>query len=155
MRIAALVPALLLAATTQAAADWRRAGESANATFYLNEDTIRRDGAMTWMWNITDYREQQTWEGYTFLSSKSQSEYDCERRRVRIILEQGFTGHMAQGKTTYSIDKEGGIVMRPAPKMTDQKCEKCQKPMLLRIGKRGPFLTCSGFPRCRNLKKAV
>ena len=56
-------------------------------------------------------------------------------------------------KTTYSIDKEGNLVMRPPPQMTDKKCEKCGKPMLRRFGKRGPFLTCSGFPRCRNLKK--
>jgi DNA topoisomerase-1 len=58
-------------------------------------------------------------------------------------------------KTTYSVDKEGNLVMRPPPKMTDIKCEKCGKPMLLRVGKRGPFITCSGFPRCRNLKKAA
>ena len=57
-------------------------------------------------------------------------------------------------KTTYSVDKEGNFFMRPPPQMTDKKCEKCGKPMLLRVGKRGPFLTCSGFPRCRNLKKA-
>jgi len=56
-------------------------------------------------------------------------------------------------KTTYSIDKEGNLIMRPPPVMTDIKCEKCSKPMLLRVGKRGPFLACSGFPRCRNLKK--
>ena len=31
------------------------------------------------------------------------------------------------------------------------KCEKCGSPMLKRIGKRGPFLTCSAFPKCRNL----
>jgi len=58
-------------------------------------------------------------------------------------------------KTTFSIDKEGNIIIRPAPQMTDQKCEKCKKPMLLRVGKRGPFLACSGFPRCRNLKKVA
>lgn len=57
-------------------------------------------------------------------------------------------------KTTYSVDKEGKLLMRPPPVVTDKKCEKCGKVMLLRVGKRGPFLTCSGFPRCRNLKKA-
>ncbi len=56
-------------------------------------------------------------------------------------------------KTTYSIDKAGNIIVRPPPQMTDRKCEKCGKPMLLRQGKRGPFITCSGFPRCRNLKR--
>ena len=50
-------------------------------------------------------------------------------------------------------DKSGNVIYRPPPQMTDKKCEKCTKPMLLRVGKRGPFLACSGFPRCRNLKK--
>ncbi len=58
-------------------------------------------------------------------------------------------------KTTASVDKEGKILIRPEPQMTDKKCEKCGKAMLLRVGKRGPFLTCSGYPRCRNLKKAT
>jgi DNA topoisomerase-1 len=56
-------------------------------------------------------------------------------------------------RTTLSIDKSGNVIYRPPPQMTDKKCEKCSKPMLLRVGKRGPFLACSGFPRCRNLKK--
>ena len=51
------------------------------------------------------------------------------------------------------LDREGNKVIRPEPQATDQKCEKCGKMMLLRVGKRGPFLACSGFPRCRNLKK--
>jgi DNA topoisomerase I len=58
-------------------------------------------------------------------------------------------------KTTLSIDKSGNVIYRPPPQMTDKKCEKCTKPMLLRVGKRGPFLACSGFPRCRNLKKVA
>lgn len=58
-------------------------------------------------------------------------------------------------KTTYSVDKEGNLIIKPPPVMTDKKCEKCGKAMLLRVGKRGPFITCSGFPRCRNLKKAA
>jgi DNA topoisomerase-1 len=37
---------------------------------------------------------------------------------------------------------------------TDEVCEDCGKPMLLRVGRRGPFLACSGFPDCRNTKPA-
>ena len=29
---------------------------------------------------------------------------------------------------------------------------KCQSPLWLRTGKRGFFLACSGFPKCRNIK---
>ena len=47
------------------------------------------------------------------------------------------------------------MVMRPPPQMTDKKCEKCGKPMLLRVGKRGPFLTCSGFPALPQPQKST
>ncbi len=42
-----------------------------------------------------------------------------------------------------------------APKVeevTDQKCEKCDRPMIARWGRFGRFLACSGFPECRNSK---
>lgn len=31
-------------------------------------------------------------------------------------------------------------------------CERCGRPMVIRKGKRGEFIACSGFPRCRNTK---
>lgn len=44
-------------------------------------------------------------------------------------------------------------VAQGAPKVveaTDQICEKCSRPMVIRWGRRGRFLACSGFPECRN-----
>jgi DNA topoisomerase-1 len=35
---------------------------------------------------------------------------------------------------------------------TDEKCEKCEKPMIVRWGRFGQFLACSGFPECKNTK---
>jgi DNA topoisomerase-1 len=72
-----------------------------------------------------------------------------DSRRGQFLACSGFP----ECRTTFSIDKQGNKVIRPEPEMTDQKCEKCGKPMLKRIGKRGPFLACSGFPKCRNIKK--
>ena len=37
-----------------------------------------------------------------------------------------------------------------APQPADVACPKCGQPMLIREGKRGRFLACSGYPRCRN-----
>ncbi len=51
------------------------------------------------------------------------------------------------------IDRDGNKIIRPAPEMTDKKCDKCGSAMLKRFGKRGPFLACSAFPKCRNIKK--
>jgi DNA topoisomerase-1 len=35
---------------------------------------------------------------------------------------------------------------------TDEVCEKCGRPMVIRWGRNGKFLACSGFPECRNTK---
>jgi DNA topoisomerase-1 len=33
---------------------------------------------------------------------------------------------------------------------TDEVCEKCGRPMVIKSGRFGRFLSCSGFPECRN-----
>ncbi len=35
---------------------------------------------------------------------------------------------------------------------TDIACEKCGKPMVIRWGRNGRFLACSGYPECKNTK---
>jgi DNA topoisomerase-1 len=35
---------------------------------------------------------------------------------------------------------------------TDEVCEKCSKPMVIKLGRYGKFLACTGFPECRNAK---
>ncbi len=40
------------------------------------------------------------------------------------------------------------------PQQTDEVCEVCGKPMLLRVGRRGPFLACSGYPECKHTRPA-
>lgn len=42
-------------------------------------------------------------------------------------------------------------VKRQAAK-TDEVCEECGKPMVIKWGRRGRFLSCSDFPTCRNAK---
>ncbi len=38
---------------------------------------------------------------------------------------------------------------------TDIICEQCGKPMVIKIGRYGKFLACSGFPECKNTRKIV
>ncbi len=35
---------------------------------------------------------------------------------------------------------------------TEEICEKCGKPMVIRLGRFGKFMACSGFPECKNTK---
>jgi DNA topoisomerase-1 len=36
---------------------------------------------------------------------------------------------------------------------TEEVCEKCSKPMVIKWGRNGHFLACSGYPECRNTKE--
>ena len=39
--------------------------------------------------------------------------------------------------------------------MTDETCELCGKPMVVKHGRYGEFLACSGYPECRNTRAKV
>ena len=56
--------------------------------------------------------------------------------------------------TDAEVTMEGKRVKIP-DEQTDQVCEVCGKPMVIKIGKFGKFLACSGFPECTNTKKIV
>jgi DNA topoisomerase-1 len=49
-----------------------------------------------------------------------------------------------------NLDKKGNLKFpSPPPLVTDIACPKCGNMMNLRDGKRGPWLGCRGFPKCR------
>jgi len=52
----------------------------------------------------------------------------------------------------YTRDEKGHIqaVSPPAEEVADKVCEKCGRPMVLKHGRYGDFLACSGFPECKN-----
>jgi DNA topoisomerase I len=52
----------------------------------------------------------------------------------------------------YTRDEKGHIqpVAPPADEVTDKVCEKCGKPMVIKRGRYGDFIACSGFPECKN-----
>ncbi|MEK7612139.1 MAG: type I DNA topoisomerase [Patescibacteria group bacterium] len=46
------------------------------------------------------------------------------------------------------VEKQNAV-----PEKTDVMCEKCGKPMVIKMSRFGKFLACSGFPECRSTKK--
>ena len=38
---------------------------------------------------------------------------------------------------------------------TDEICEKCGRPMVVKHGRYGKFIACSGYPECENVKKFI
>ena len=57
-------------------------------------------------------------------------------------------------KTVVNLDKKRQIKYPSIPPLeTELPCTKCDRMLYLRRGKRGPWLGCSGFPKCRGRGK--
>ena len=95
---------------------------------------------------------------------------DMLTERFPAVVDAGFTARMegeldevASGERTwppvvkefYDPLKEALDAAADAPRVeqqTDEKCEKCGKPMIVRWGRFGQFLACTGFPECKNAR---
>lgn len=71
-------------------------------TMYTDPDTIRRKGELVKMWQLHDYKTVQTEASNSFLSLKSQSEFDCAEERVRLLAVTEFSGNMGKGNVVWS-----------------------------------------------------
>jgi DNA topoisomerase-1 len=98
---------------------------------------------------------------------REETEFKCPtcgramiKRRGRFGEFLGCSGYAVKNEkgepscsVIINLDKEGNpLPPKPAPIRTSIPCEKCGSPMLLRDSKRGPFLGCSSFPKCRSTK---
>jgi DNA topoisomerase-1 len=45
--------------------------------------------------------------------------------------------------------------MRVADRPSDEICDKCGKPMVIKSGRFGDFLACTGFPECKTTKSIL
>lgn len=50
------------------------------------------------------------------------------------------------------VQAEDNIKKINLDEKTDEKCEICGKPMVIKQGRFGPFMACTGFPECKNTK---
>jgi len=92
------------------------------------------------------------------------------------VFDVGFTAQLedeldevAHGKTTWqtvvndfyqpfakTLTKKYEEVSKDelvAPEVTNEKCDLCGKPMVVKMSRFGKFLGCSGFPECKGIKK--
>lgn len=59
-------------------------------------------------------------------------------------------------KTVQKAKKEmDGVKIKLKEDETGEVCEKCGKPMVIKYGRYGRFMACSGYPDCKNVKKIV
>ena len=88
----------------------------------------------------------------------------CPKCNGELHIKVGKNGHFlacsrypeCTFSSNYTRDEKGKIhpVEPVEDKISDETCEKCGKPMVLKQGKFGPFLACSGYPDCKNTRSA-
>lgn len=62
----------------------------------------------------------------------------------------GCSGYpKCKGTRPLEFDASGNLV-EAQPILTDYKCNVCGRPMAIRTGRYGPFLSCTGYPECKN-----
>jgi len=55
-------------------------------------------------------------------------------------------------KSLEQLKQRSSEVKKSMIEVTEECCEKCGKTMVIRWGRNGRFMACSGFPKCRNTK---
>lgn len=88
-----------------------------------------------------------------------ETEHKCTKCGKPMIEKMGRFGKFLgcsdypDCKTIMKIDKEGNVLPpAPPPEPTGVTCHKCKKgELVIRQSKRGPFLGCNRFPRCRTI----
>jgi len=85
----------------------------------------------------------------------------CDKCGSRMVIKWGKFGRFMacsaypDCKNTREISRNGADAGPEAAEIEEIACEKCGRPMVLKKGRFGEFLACSGYPECRNTKKIV
>ncbi len=82
----------------------------------------------------------------------------CERCGSPMVIKWGKMGRFLactaypECKNTKDFKEVEGKIVVLEEETTDEKCDKCGRPMVVKRGRFGRFLACSGYPECRNSK---
>jgi len=83
----------------------------------------------------------------------------CDKCGAMMVIKWGRNGEFLacpsypECKNTKNLKRnEKGEVQVAAEEEVNETCEQCGRPMLLRWGKYGKFLGCSGYPECKNIR---
>jgi DNA topoisomerase-1 len=87
-----------------------------------------------------------------------QTDVVCERCGKPMVIKWGKMGRFLactgypDCKTTRDFKEVDGKVVVVEEQTTDERCENCGRPMVVKRGRFGRFLACSGYPECKTAK---
>ncbi len=83
---------------------------------------------------------------------------ECGQPLVEKLGKRGkfiaCSGYQEGCRYTRAIEK-GESREKAEPELSEEKCEKCGSPMLIKEGRYGKYLACSSYPECKNIQPLV
>jgi DNA topoisomerase-1 len=85
----------------------------------------------------------------------------CEKCGAMMVVRWGRRGEFLacpkypECRNTKNFRREGEQIVVADVEETDEVCDKCGKPMRVRVGRYGKFLGCSGYPECNGIRPLV
>ncbi len=80
----------------------------------------------------------------------------CEKCQKQMVIKWGrfgrflaCSGYPDCKNTKEFVETEGEIKIISKETKTDRVCKKCSKPIIIKTGRFGRFLACSGYPECQ------
>jgi DNA topoisomerase-1 len=120
-------------------------------------------GEMDWLKVLQDFytlfseRLETAYEAMEDLKANPKpADQDCDKCGKPMVYRFNKNGRFIacsgypDCKNTISVNEDGENVVKEAPIPTDEVCDKCGASMVIRKGKRGQFMACSAFPKCKN-----
>lgn len=89
-----------------------------------------------------------------------ETEHKCEKCSATMVIKWGRRGEFLacsaypECKNTMEFKREDGkiIPIKGTAEVEGEVCEKCDSAMVLKKGRFGAFLACSGYPECKNTR---
>ncbi len=89
------------------------------------------------------------------------TDLSCPECKGRLVIRSGKNGLFlscsnfpdCRYTANFHRNEKGEIIVDEGKEeMTDEVCELCGRAMVIKKGKYGPFLACSGYPECKNTR---
>jgi DNA topoisomerase-1 len=124
------------------------------------------DGAADWKRLLTDFYspfkvdlEKAVLHMRDLKREEIPTEHKCEKCGSPMVIKWGRNGEFlacsgypeCKNTREFTRKEDGSIEIAPQP-TTDEKCETCGAPMLVKRGRFGEFLACSRYPECKTTR---
>ena len=86
----------------------------------------------------------------------------CPKCNAQMVVKWGRSGEFlacsrypeCKSTANFTRDAEGNITVAEE-ETTTEVCDACGRPMMVRFGRYGKFLGCSGYPECKTVRPMV